>query len=488
LLLVYLRTVAPGLTWANAGSDGGDLIAAAATAGVPHPTGYPLYLLLARLFQLLPLGSLAFRTNLLSAVAMVVAAALICILVQNSSTTSTNKFNWLAGLVAGYVTGLAPLIWSQAIITEVYGLQTLLVAFILYLYAKPTQTSPSAQNCLDRGRGLMLGIATANHVTTLLLVLPALIAGSVHRQVKTGRGWIKNFKVDRGAFLRQLAMLGIGLSIYLLIPLRASANPPINWGDAVSLERFWWLISAQLYQGYYLQFHWTQTWARVQALAALLLQQLGLLGVLLGLIGLIVFGKFSRIFILTVWTAVIFASFAIVYESVDSYVYLIPVLLSFAIWIGLGIEGVTAQSTLYSHLLKIVVSLFLLAYFVGRPMMYANQVDASTDLRAETFGEEVFSTAPPKAILFAEGDQAVFALWYFHFALGQRPDVAVIAVDLLHFNWYQENLHSIYPTLVIPTPFPWPETISMANPSRPACYVQYDDATLINCSKEAVSP
>ena len=41
LLGVYLSTLAPGLTWANSGSDGGDLITAARTGGIAHPTGYP---------------------------------------------------------------------------------------------------------------------------------------------------------------------------------------------------------------------------------------------------------------------------------------------------------------------------------------------------------------------------------------------------------------------------------------------------------------
>ena len=77
LLVIYIRTLAPGLTWANGGSDGGDLIAAAATRGIPHPTGYPLYLLLARLFQLLPVGSLAYRTNLMSAVFTTAASLLV---------------------------------------------------------------------------------------------------------------------------------------------------------------------------------------------------------------------------------------------------------------------------------------------------------------------------------------------------------------------------------------------------------------------------
>ena len=43
LLPIYLTTLAPGLTWANDGADGGDLVTAAATLGVAHPTGYPLY-------------------------------------------------------------------------------------------------------------------------------------------------------------------------------------------------------------------------------------------------------------------------------------------------------------------------------------------------------------------------------------------------------------------------------------------------------------
>ena len=77
LLCTYLATIAPGLTWANGGSDGGDLIAAAATGGVAHPTGYPAYLLVASVFQLLPIGTLAFRTNLLSAISTLIAALLL---------------------------------------------------------------------------------------------------------------------------------------------------------------------------------------------------------------------------------------------------------------------------------------------------------------------------------------------------------------------------------------------------------------------------
>ena len=66
---LYASTAAPWLTWEHAGADGGDLITAAITGGVPHPSGYPTYCLLGRLYALLPLGSSARRLNLFSATA-----------------------------------------------------------------------------------------------------------------------------------------------------------------------------------------------------------------------------------------------------------------------------------------------------------------------------------------------------------------------------------------------------------------------------------
>jgi len=127
-------------------------------------------------------------------------------------------------------------------------------------------------------------------------------------------------------------------------------------------------------------------------------------------------------------------------------------------------------------------------YFAVRSLVNVGQVDASHDLRAESFGREVLATVPQDAIIFAKGDQAVFTLWYFHFALHERPDLFMVAADLLHFEWYQENLHLTYPTLIVPGPFPWSETIVSANPLRAICYVQYAELAMIECVKPLVDP
>ncbi len=90
---------------------------------------------------------------------------------------------------------------------------------------------------------------------------------------------------------------------------------------------------------------------------------------------------------------------------------------------------------------------------------------------------------PPNAIVFAEGDQAVFTMWYFQFVLHERPDLIIIAADLLHFDWYLDSLHSTYPSLTIPRPYPWPETMVDANPTRAVCYVEYLERAQIDCSQ-----
>ena len=119
---LYLSLMAPGLTWANEGSDGGDLITAAATGGVAHPSGYPLYLLLARLFQSLPVGSLAYRTNLMSACFTALGVGLVYAVATAFLSPSAPAPAWSAGLAAGLAFGVAPLVWEPLPTTVVDGI------------------------------------------------------------------------------------------------------------------------------------------------------------------------------------------------------------------------------------------------------------------------------------------------------------------------------------------------------------------------------
>jgi hypothetical protein len=438
LLGVYLATLAPGLTWANQGADGGDLIAAAATNGVAHPSGYPTYLMLARLFQFIPVGALALRTNLMSAVFAACAALVVYEIVINATR------NPMASFASAYAFGLAPLFWSQAVITEVYTLHILFIAVLLLL------STHDSQRFLF---GLIFGLGMGNHVTTIFL-LPLL------------------FHKEKKILLQRLAGIALGLTVYLSLPLRALSRPPVNWGNPVTLENFLWLVSGKLYQGQLFALTPAEVWERVQSAAALFLDQFGIVGLLIGFIGLVVYYVPTRLNRSLLWIALASVLFPLAYDTRDSFLYLLPAFLCFAIWIGAGLANLMDSAAPRA---RSALALIFLALTLIRAGGHWSQVDASRDARAENFGAEIMANIPENAILFTKGDQATLTLWYFHYALKQRPDTALIATDLLQNEWYQETIRNNYPSLKLPDGFfMFPAVIVAHNPDRTICYVERD--------------
>ena len=168
-LAVYLATLAPTVTFV----DAGELIIAARYLGVAHPPGTPLYLLLAHLFTLLPVGNVAWRVNFASALFAALASAMTALLLTELLRTADDAS--AAGLpdggrarprirkragrrpparqtfdeapgraarllsafvpaaVAGLLLAFSQTFWSFATVAEVYTLNTLLVAAVLFL-------------------------------------------------------------------------------------------------------------------------------------------------------------------------------------------------------------------------------------------------------------------------------------------------------------------------------------------------------------------
>ncbi len=488
LITVYWASLAPGLTWANFGADGGDLITAAATGGIAHPSGYPLYLLLARLFQFIPLGSLAFRTNLLSAFFTAGAALLIYRLVTHSLSISEPDHYWKAGLASGIAFGLAPMIWSQAVITEVYALHSFLVVLLLYLSVHPisAQFTQKRQDCL---LGLTFGLAMGNHVTIFLLLPIVLFSITWQKQDREkGEKRFYNFQLVGGSLLRRCLWVGLGLLVYVTLPLRSIARPPVNWGNPITLNGFTWLVSGKLYEKLLLNLNFELVLERIQTVVALFLTQFSVIGLIVGLSGVIVYFKPTRLNINMLWITIASAVFAIGYATTDAFVYLIPAFLCFAVWIGNGLGRMMDWANKRFQNIGGIICLLLILVLLFHAWGQRTQVDARGDLRAESFGRSVFSIAPTNALMLAKGDKAVFTLWYFHYALRNRPDLIVIATDLIQFEWYVQTLHTVYPDLNLPGPLPFPETVVAANPEHPLCYVQYDQVPEINCLPSTRSP
>jgi hypothetical protein len=459
LFVIYLFSIAPDITWAHDGADGGDLMTAAATGGVAHPSGYPTFLLLARLFQFLPVGTIAYRTNLMSAVFTTLTGLLVYDIVV-SSPNSPVKDNRLAGLIAGYAYGLSPLAWSQAVITEVYPLHIFFVILILWLLVGRFAYSPN-RLLHDAAIGLSMGLAMGNHLTSAALLPVALLVGIVptlsaepqgkknSKRKKDAQTSIDWTSINWTSLGRRLGAVLVGLFVYAFILWRAGTRAPINWGYADNLNNLWWLVSGALYQHLAFSLPIDEVPLRVISVAQLLLTQFGVLGLLVGIYHL--FGKFSlsRLSLITGWVALTNTIFSLGYDSTDSYLYLLPFFLVFAIWIGFGIGNITRLLARQKNWLSLGVSAILLASFWGMAMMNYPKIDLSGDHRTQKFEKAVFAALPPQAIVIAKGDRALFSLWYYHFVLIERQDIAVLSRGLLRNAWYIDILHDTYSTLNI---------------------------------------
>jgi hypothetical protein len=505
----YARTLAPGITWANDGADSGDLIAATATLGVAHPTGYPAYLLLARLFQLIPLGDLALRSTIFSAVAAVLAALCVYLIVfwmedggrktndsrapssapgqirdqisdclhlvqtDNSQSSAFVRIcpRPIAAAGAALAIGLAPGFWSQAVIAEVYSLNALFIALMLLFMLQATHNP--APPWAARSQALIVGLALGNHATAVI----AAIAWFVVSAICAPRG-------ERG-LVRRTLWLGVGLLVYLYLPLRASAHPPVNWGDPHDWNGFWWAISGQPYRELAFGLPSELIYGRVSAWAALLVQQFGWAGLGLGCCGLIYGAPAARRFVwISAGIAAIASAFAVAYATDDSYAYLIPAWLIFAIWIGLGVEQVLRASARLHRGAAAIAATGLAALLVWRALSILPQVDASQDRRAIDYATNVLASAPHNAIVISDSDLDTFPLWYYHYALHARPDIAMIVDPLLEFDWYRRNLRAVYPDLQIPETRASPQldAIAAANPRRSICHTSASDQPALTCA------
>ena len=434
LICLYGFTASTRLTWANYGNDGGDFLAAILTGGIPHPTGYPAYMILGMLFQRIPFGDVYFRVVLLSFLPAALAAGFFVLWVNSFC----NGFK-LPGMISGLVWGMSPLLWSQSVIIEVYGLQSLFTVLALWwvtLLFRPHKSHPLLLVLL----ALVFGAGLGNHLT-IIFFLPACFAGLVYWGKQTGR--INLVLIQVGAIL-------LGGFVYLYLPIQARSFPPINWGNPQTIAGFVWEVTGNPYQSLVGSIAVSNVIDRIFAFAAILRQQVGIIGLVLGIIGAYQFHLVNlRMRWVCLWVFLSYLVFSIGYNTADSTAYLIPVILIFSGWIGFFIFSFKDLSWKRVSIMPILL-LVVMASLIIRTPGTINQINPQKGYTAAEFAEKALSQFPENAIVTTSSDLDSFPLWAYHFGYGLRKDVSIIVLPLTQFEWYQQTLTHTYPALKFP--------------------------------------
>jgi hypothetical protein len=428
---LYARTAAHTITWEHRGPDAAELSAAAYVLGIPHPPGFPLYMLLGHVFiRLIPFGEVAFRMALLSAVAAAVAVALAARL-GSRLTEAAGGDALVGGAAAAVALATAPLFWSQATIPESYTLHLAIVLGALNLLA---DWSPGQDHRLVP-LALLLGLGLGNHLTLLFAI------GCVGLYVLLEDPSI----LRRRAVLAVGAAFAAGLLVYLYVPIRAAVAPPLNWSQPDTLERFIEHITGRVYQGYIRWEGLGETLSKAPPIARLLGEQVTWPGLAVAFLGIgILLQRRPAFARLLVGYALITMTFTALYHTRDQWVYFLPVapLEALALGVGAGhLAQTLADRRLVAGVLGLVFGLQVVVNWAG--------MDISGDVEAATYARETLTAAPRDGILFTDEDHTTFALWYVQIVERVRPDVTVVDRRMIGAPWYRTQLERQHPGVLL---------------------------------------
>lgn len=488
-LLIYLLTGAGGLSFRYGGEDGGDLALAFAVGGIPHPTGYPLYLVVNRLFliwQIEPAGTLVLASAFWGAVAAGTTALVTYRLSQK--LTPFGLYQRLAGsLFSGLGLGLAPLVWSQSLIVEInsfdLALNSVLILALVWWWEgwdwgkEVVKKPPSRTNLRLGALALVAGLAAGQHRTALFSLVAVLLF------ILSAK---KGLSFRKGLLTSLIFILALFIP-YLYLLVRAGSVPASNWADPglYNPSGLWQVVSGSEYHYLLFAAPLTQSLGRLGASLSLLVEEFGLLGLALGWLGLVLVWRKREVRPFAYFVTaglVLHTGFAAIYAAENSQVYLLPAFGLWATLMGFGLVWI-------SHLVSVAISgwgplkgktgrvinfattiltwLILLFFLASGLLVNYSRLDLKKDNEAERWAQAQLLAAPSKAIILTYSDAATFALGYEHYAFNTRADVVLIDTRLLREAWYRHNLARLYPDLELDVKRVFtPEDFARAYPTR----------------------
>jgi hypothetical protein len=213
--VLYALTLSPGV---GAG-DGGELMLAAASLGVPHPPGYPLWTLAASAAAQVPIGALALRVNALSALFAALAAGLLWALARRAG------FGRFGAAVAAALYAVSIPAWRTAVEAEVYSLAAALFLALLHL-ARSATRAEAGDGATSRADALFFFAAGLAYLAHQTLAAPALVLGAA--LLARAFSWRRLAAAAAWCFL--------GLTPALVTAIRSGAAGAYAWKERGPLE------------------------------------------------------------------------------------------------------------------------------------------------------------------------------------------------------------------------------------------------------------
>ncbi|MBN2406397.1 MAG: DUF2723 domain-containing protein, partial [Elusimicrobia bacterium] len=414
--------------------DSGELIAAADTLSVAHSPGYPLYMVTGKAWiSILGIAGLgpAHSMNLLSAAAGALAVLFMMFLIYDITGSA------FAALLGGLSGGFSYMNWYLAAVSEMYTLNLFFVFLLLYLVKKEKYFLSF----------FVSGLAFGNRPDFVFVALSAALY-----VMFTGRYRKINIPGSALCFFA-------GFSVYMYLPLRAAAEPYLNWGDPSNMANLWKVMSRSSY-GHTLDLISREVtasqvvWPQIKRFFVMLAKDLAFGGMVLAVTGFILGLKEKKyrnetltlglIFFLTGPFFLFLAKMPLNPHAlaIVEVAYMIPEAVA-AVFVGLGVSALTAFAGKKG--LRYLASAAAAAAVLGIGAANFGRVDLGRNYIAEDYALNILDSLGENAVLFMRRDHTMFSLWYKKDIDGVRRDVNVVSKGLVSAPWYREKLAAEYP-------------------------------------------
>ena len=547
--IMYLLTVAPTLLfW-----DCGERITASYIMGTPHPPGAPFYLLLGRIFTMIPFAEdIGLRVNLISSFASSISVLFLFLisvrLIRNwrgpAAEISDIYIIYGSSAIGALTFAFTYTFWHNAVESEAYALSMFFTSFVLWLifvWIEKHKDHDSSKYLLMIM--LLVGLGTGVHLLNIL-TLPIVVFIMWHYDRRTalitGFGialslmvlfafpldWkiyslfvfiaftvvfqrIENNEDLSLMFIMPLLLI-LGYSTYLMVYIRAGLNPPMNQNDPSNWQRMLAYLrreqygdEAQLRNSVMVLFgepnrkyleslekigavpggpndpwggHWTFFW-KYQVVEMYVryfnwqfigihpdkfdrivtLDKLYAIPFLAGLWGAIhhFFKDWKKALALS-GLFIIMSLGLVIYQNQDylqprerHYFYMGSFFI-FSIWIGVGFTSLMESMFDKQKMKKLIPPVAFAGLLIPVLMINANYFlsNRTGNYVAWDYPYNILQTCDENAILFTNGDNDTFPVWYLQEVEGIRQDVQVVNLSLLNTGWYIRQMKEKMPDLI----------------------------------------
>ncbi|CAG5114902.1 unnamed protein product [Candidula unifasciata] len=464
---VYLKCLHPSLP----GGDSGELIVAAYEVGVAHPPGYPLFTLLSQLFICcIPVGSVAWKVNLLSACCGALCAFVVYLLIYRLTVSHSSS------LLGACLFSFSRLTWTWSVSAEVFSLNNLLVACLMLVAVKFDGAEQESLVQWALMGSFVCGLCLSNQHTSVVYVA-VMVPWALYRL------W-KNQHLTPAVIVKLTVALMCGLLPYIYLPVAAHMHiARWTWGDQRTLMGFlthllrmeygtWDLLKNHTGQGLFpglfsvtyashCATHLTcfptvadtrQTWLLLCFTSRWLKKLFS--HCCRYKTNMVVVMFYIMLFLYLVffcWRANLDIKDPLLFRVVERF------------WMQADLVVIVLASVTFSDICRIIgnswnidrlpLDMILVLAVIGSHLSNKqlwNTCDHSSNFVVHDFAVQTLQTFPSQAIVLTKGDLPSNSFRYFHLCENIRPDLTVFDQEMLTYEWSLPMTGSFYPGIMFP--------------------------------------